>query len=164
MLTAAYQYVYTAAYPEGSECSVLSPAGSGSGLWDSSPGVPVTRGGSVRTVTAVGEFAEVSIKVEGCRPGRDAWMSRGVGSSSAVVVVDDPSEGVTPTDLTGGSSGVARRRDSELKSTVRSSLVVVLDVVGEHGCEVTSGVHEQVVQAFFAHGLHLSLREGVRFW
>jgi hypothetical protein len=78
--------------------------------------------------------------------------------------VDDPAEDVMATNFAGDQGVVTRRRGSELKSAVRASLVVVADVFGKHGFKMSSGVHEEMVKAFFPYGPHppLGERTGVR--
>jgi hypothetical protein len=67
--------------------------------------------------------------------------------------------------LTGRSwSGVAGGRCLLAKGLVRTVPVVVLDVLAEHGFEVTSSEDEHAVEALSPGGAHESLGDGVRPW
>jgi len=45
---------------------------------------------------------------------------------------------------------------------VRTGLVVMVDVLGEHGREMAPGVHKKMVEALFTYGPHPTLCERVR--
>jgi hypothetical protein len=86
-----------------------------------------------------------------------------VGSGCPLILVNNPAEHVAAADLAGVRLVLTRRWDRELKSAVRTSLVVVLDVFGQHGLEMAPGVHQEVVEALFAYGSHPPFRECIRF-
>ena len=67
--------------------------------------------------------------------------------------------------LTGRSrTGVAGGRCPLAGGPVRTVPVVVLDVLAEHGFEVTSSEVEHVVEALSPDGAHGSLGDGLRPW
>ena len=83
--------------------------------------------------------------------------------SSEVVLVDDAAEHVVPDDRVGGKPDrrLGKRR-SESEPSVRSRLVVVVEVLGDDRFEVPSAEDERPVQALPPHASHPALGERVR--
>jgi len=100
----------------------------------------------------------------GRRPIRSTRYQGGFGSGGSVVLVDDPPEDVTATNLAGVQGVVAGRWGSELQAPVRTGLVVIVHVLGEHGLQMAPGVHKKLFEALFTYGPHPTLCECVRLW
>ncbi len=84
-------------------------------------------------------------------------------SGGPLVFVDEAAEDV-PADgpAAGGGRCRAGERLLEVEPAVGPSLVVVADVVGKHGLEMSSGYDEEVIEAVLPHGAHEPLGERVR--
>jgi hypothetical protein len=67
------------------------------------------------------------------------FAHRYLGSGGAVVLVDDTAEDVTASDRAAlASAGRVGDSPAELQATVSSCVVVVADVLGGHGLEMSS--------------------------
>jgi len=76
--------------------------------------------------------------------------------------VDEPAENVTAEDLSPSAGERSWLRRREFEAAMRSSPVVVLDVVGKDFLQVTPGEHKQVVETVLSYGAHPALGERVR--
>jgi hypothetical protein len=85
-------------------------------------------------------------------------------SGSALVLVDDAAENVVTEDLAvaGGRGPQAGEWLVELNAAVRPTLVVMADVLDEHGLEMSLRDNEEVVETVLSDGPHESLGKGVR--
>ena len=76
--------------------------------------------------------------------------------------MDEPAEDVASADYPASVAGIHGLRRIKVESAMRSSAIVVTDVLGEDRLEVASAEDQEVVQAFFSDGAHEPLRVGVR--
>lgn len=70
-------------------------------------------------------------------------------------------EEVTTTDPSGAPDQARQPGRREVKAAMRSAPVVVLDALGEEHLKVTSGEHEQVVEAVLSEGAYRAFCEAV---
>jgi len=76
--------------------------------------------------------------------------------------VDESADEVAAADRAHSGRNVRRLKSREVEATMGPSVVVMPDVLGDYPLQVSSGKHEQVVEAVLWDGTYPALGEGVR--
>jgi hypothetical protein len=90
------------------------------------------------------------------------WRPPSKRSGGELVLVDEPAEEIGAADTVSSARERSSLRRSQVEAAVRSTPVVVLDVLRYDPLEVTLGDHQQVVEVVLSNGAHPALGERVR--